>query len=322
MVTISDVAHYCKVNESTVSRVLHGSKKISTRTTARVLQAVSELGYTPIRKSKVRRHSDEIILVMPNPSLYTLGTTVKDITLTLHEVDYDIRIVNLHHHREITPEIATTLCRKNAAGIILYGCTVPEEAAAVFYEQHMPAIVQQGRTSNLVSISVNNYNGMRDAVNYVISRGYKKIGFVGWKPPDFNIKERTDSFHMVMQEAGLDDSMQFFENLNIEGGYLAMEKMLDQYSPDAIVFSADILAYGGIKYANEHGIRYPEDIGLMGFDDAYLSEVLGLTTMYQLLEEKVKQVVENLLVMIEHKSVSPAKEILLTPRLVIRDSLR
>ncbi len=322
MVTISDVARYCGVSESTVSRVLHGSKRISTHTTDRVLSAVQELGYTPIRKARSKMRNDEIILVMPNPSLYTLGTTVKDITITLRQVEYDIRIVNLHHERTITPEIARTLCRKNASGIILYGCIVPEDAAAVFYELNTPVVVQQGHTSHLVSICVNNYNGMRESVSYVLSRGYTKIGFVGWDLTDFNIRERTDSFQNVMDGAGLDASMRCYRQLNIKGGYEATKCLVSEFSPEAIVFSADVMAYGGIQYLNEHNIRYPDDIGIIGFDDAYLSEVLELTTMYQLLEENVRLVIEHLLAMIEDGTVFDAKEVLLTPKLVVRKSLR
>ena len=258
---------------------------------------------------------------MPNTSLYTLGSTVREMSLALYEMKFDIRIVNLHQIRKITPQIAKELCRKNTAGIILYGCIVPEDAAAVFYENNVPAVVQQGSTGHLVSVCVNNYNGMRDAVSYVISQGYKKVGFIGWEPVDFNIKARTDSFRNVMDETGLDASMTCYEQLNIDGGYLAMKQMVENYSPDAVVLSADIMAYGGIKYLHEKGIRYPEDLGIIGFDDAYLSQVLELTSMYQLLDENARLVIENLLWMIENKTVSPAKEILLTPKLIVRKSL-
>ena len=322
MITISDVAKECGVSVSTVSRVMNGNDKISRKTTEEVLQTIKRLGYTPLRKKRIKAISDEITLVMPNTSLYTLGTTVKDISLTLYEMDYDIRIVNLHHEREITPEIANELCKKNTAGIILYGCIVPEESAKVFFRENVPALVQQGDTSSLVAVCVNNYNGMRDAVNYVLSRDYKKIGFIGWNPVDFNIRARTDSFRNVMEIAGLNPSMTCFNSLNIEGGYAAMKEMLTVHSPEVIVFSADIMAYGGIQYLQEQGIAYPDDIGIIGFDDAYLSKVLGLTSMYQLLDENARLVIENLLWMIENKTVSPAKEILLTPKLVVRKSLR
>ncbi len=180
MTTISDVARHCGVNVSTVSRVLNGNTKISEKTARKVLQAVEELGYTPLRTRKDSKKSDEITLVMPNPSLYTLGSTVREMSLTLDEMDYDIRIVNLHHRRQIDVRTARELCMKNTAGIILYGCIVPEDAAEVFYKMNTPVVVQQGQTSHLVSVCVNNYNGMRDAVNYVLSRDYRSVGFIGW----------------------------------------------------------------------------------------------------------------------------------------------
>lgn len=322
MITISDVARHCGVNESTVSRVMNGSRKISQTTSRRVLQAVEELGYTPLRRHKNRRTSDEIILAIPNTSLYTLGSTVREMAFTLDEMDYDIRIVNLHRKRDITPETARELCRRNTAGIILYGCIVPREAAQVFYKRGVPTVVQQGSTGHLVSVCVNNYNGMRDAAAYVLSRGYERVGFVGWEPSDFNIKARLDSFRNVMDEAGLDGGITGFDTLNIEGGFTATGDLLEKYTVDAIIYAADIMAYGGIKFLKDEGIDYPDDIGLMGFDDAYMSEVLGLSTMYQLLDENADLVIENLLDMIANQTVAPAKEILLTPKLAVRRSLR
>ena len=322
MVTISDVARHCGVNESTVSRVLNGSAKISRETAERVRSAVEELGYAPIRKRRTKRKSEEIALVMPNPTLYTLGSTVREMAVTMGEMEYDIRIVNSHHRREIDPETARALCRKNTAGIILYGCIVPENAAKVFYEENVPAIVQQGHTSHLVSVCVNNYNGMRDAAAYVLSRGYENVGFIGWDPSDFNVKTRLDSFRNVVEEAGLDAGRTAFGSLDMDGGYAAAADLLENHDVDAIVFAADIMAYGGIKYLKEEGLEYPRDIGLIGFDDADMTEFLGLTTMYQLLDENADLVIENLLWMIENDTVSPAKEILLTPKLVVRDSLR
>ncbi len=322
MITITDVANHCGVSISTVSRVLNGNPRISRERTEQVLKAVKELGYTPIRKTRKTKRNDEIILVMPNPSLYTLGTTIKDITITLQQVDYDIRIVNLHFERLITKDIASDLCDKNAAGIIIYGCSVPLDAAKVFYERNVPTVVQQGHTSNLVSICVNNYSGMRDSLSYVLSRGYKRVGFVGWEKTDFNIQERVDSFKNMLTSADLEPDMISLRRLNIEGGYDAMKEMMNTYEPEAVVFSADIMAYGGLKYLREQGLRMKDDVGIIGFDDAYLSEVIGLTTMYQLLEENVNLVIENLMAMIEQDTVFEAKEVQLTPRLVVRNSLR
>ena len=322
MITLSDVARHCGVSESTVSRVMNGGRKISKTTSQRVLQAVEELGYTPLRKHKNRRASDEIALAIPNTSLYTLGSTVREMALTLEEMEYDIRIVNLRRKREITAETARELCRKNTAGIILYGCIVPKEAAQVFYRRNVPTVVQQGHTGHLVSVCVNNYNGMRDAAAYVLSRGYKQIGFVGWEPSDFNIKARLDSFRNTIEEAGLKSSLTGFGALNIDGGYAATAELLEKYALDAVIYAADIMAYGGIRFLRQEGIDYPRDIGIMGFDDAYMSEVLGLSSMYQLLDENADLVIENLLDMIAGQSVSSAKEILLTPKLVVRRSLR
>ncbi|MDC7222075.1 MAG: LacI family DNA-binding transcriptional regulator [Spirochaetales bacterium] len=323
MVTISDVASYCGVNESTVSRVLNNSSKISRETTERVKEAVKILGYKPVRKRIKKKAPRNITFVIPNTALYTLGGTLKEFSATLHDTDYEIHIFNLHQRRDVDVELAELLCKKDTAGLILYGCIIPEDAAKVFYANNMPVVAEQSHTSHLVSYCVNNYNGIRDAVNYVVSRGYRRIGFIGWKPEDFNIRERYNSYKNVMEEHDLERDMIYFgPQLDMMGGYEATDHLWEMYKPEVLVFAADILAYGGIKYLKEQGISYPNDIGLIGFDDAYPSELLGLTSMYQLLDENAHLVMESLMDMIKNKTVHPAKEVLLTPKLIRRDSLK
>lgn len=319
-ITINDVARECGVNVSTVSRVLNNDARISATTRTLVQNKIKELGYKPLRKK--RQGTQEIILAIPNIGIYTLGNTLNYMSIKLHEKNYDIRIVNLNQQRDITPDIAKMLCKKDPSGIIMYGCYVPEESANIFYQMKIPTVVRHGRTQHLISVSVSNYNGMQDATNYVISRGYKKIGFVGWNPIDHNCKIRLDSFVNALDDVNLDGSMTAFKSLDITGGYDATKALMEAHKPEAIVYSADIMAYGGIEYLRLQGLSYPNDIGLIGFDDAPLSKVIGLTSMYELIEETASLIMENLLTMIERKEFLPPKEILLTPKLIIRDSLK
>lgn len=319
-VTIKDVAKECGVNVSTVSRVINNDNRISEATTIMVNEKIKEMGYTPLRKKK--KSTKEIILAIPNIRIYTLGNTINYLATMFNENNYDIRLVDLENERNITTDIAQMLCNKKSAGIILYGCYVPHESANVFYQNKIPTVVRHGKTQDLISISVNNYNGIQDACSYVISRGYSKIGFIGWHPTDHNIKSRHNSFINFMKDAGLDSSIIEFGTLDINGGYNATKNIIQKHNPKAIVYSADIQAFGGIQYLRENNLSYPGDIGLIGFDDAPLSKVFGLTSMCELIEETAQLVMENLFTMINEEKFLPPREILLTPKLMVRDSLK
>lgn len=319
-ITIKDVAKACGVNVSTVSRVINNDTRISQETARKVKKAVEELGYKPLRKKSVP--NKEIILAIPNTGIYTIGATLDYLSKHLKEKDYDIRIVNLRFDRQITTTIAEDLCKKNPSGIILYGCYVPEAAAKVFYKHNIPTIVRHGETQHLISVCVNNYNGIQEAVKYVISRGYKKVGFIGWQPTDHNTHTRHVSFTNALTDAGLNSDIMVNKTLDVAGGYESTKEMIEKYQPEVIVYAADILAYGGIQYLREENMTYPDDIGLIGFDDSIPSAALGLTTMYELIEETAELVMDNLLEMINQKKFLPPREILLTPKLIIRDSLK
>ena len=319
-ITINDVAEACGVNVSTVSRVINDDPRISEETKQKVQVAIDALGYKPLRKRQ--NGNKEILLAIPNTSIYTIGATLDYLSKNLNEKDYDIRIVNLKHERTITPAIAEKLCKKAPSGIILYGCYVPKSAADVFYKYNVPTIVRHGETQHLISVCVNNYNGIQEAVRFVIAQGYKKIGFIGWEPVDHNTRTRYNSFVNALSDAGLDSSMVINHTLDIQGGYQSTKEMLERHKPEAIIYGADILAYGAIQYFREENITYPEDIGIIGFDDSIPSAALGLTTMYELIEETAELVMDNLLMMIQQKKLLPPREILLTPKLIIRDSIK
>jgi len=319
-ITINDVAKACGVNVSTVSRVLNNDSRISTETVEKVNKAVQELGYKPLRRRK--KSSQEIILAIPNTGIYTIGATLDFLSNRLKEKDFDIRIMNLKRTRDITVQIAESICTKNPAGVILYGCYVSKEAAKVFEKHKIPAIVRHGETQHMISVCVNNYNGIQEAMKFAIGRGYKKFGFVGWNPSDHNVHTRQNSFLNALRDADIDDYHIVGYELNGIGGYKSTQELLQTFNPDIIIYAADILAYGGIEYLNEKGISYPDDIGIIGFDDSIPSAALGLTTMDELLEETAELVMDNLLSMIENKSFPPPREVLLTPRLVVRRSTK
>ena len=321
--TIKDVAERAGVSIASVSRMMNDSNNIAAETAKAIQEAIDELGYKPIRKKKIKRNRDrQIGFVMPDTALYTFGSTIRDITSILLEEDYDLRIINLDHVRKITAIHVEMLLNKRLSGVIFYGCYIDKNVANLLNEADLPAVVFQGSSPHLVSVSVNNYNGITNAVQYMISRGYKKIAFVGWKHTDFNVKARLDAFKNTMVENKLDSSLIFLDDLNRRGGNRATAEAWETSRPEAIMYAADILAYGGYRYFKENGIVIPDDVGIMGFDDAYLSEVIGLTTMYQLLDAKLRIVMEHLLRMINEKKPAQPEEVLITPRLIVRTSLK
>jgi LacI family transcriptional regulator len=128
---------------------------------------------------------------------------------------------------------------------------------------------------------------------------------------------------MEKANLGFQADMTAFSALSVEGGYEATARLFEEAAPDGIFYACDSMAYGGYRYFLEQEIRIPADLGIVGFDDLEFSSVLGLTTMKQYIQNKVKIAVSYLLDRLSGNIETPSnEEISITPKLVIRSSTK
>jgi LacI family transcriptional regulator len=214
---------------------------------------------------------------------------------------------------------------KKIDALIISSATIDEESVEYFRSLDIPVVLLQSRCPQEKSISTNNYQGALDAVNFMITRGYKKIGFIGWEPEDDHLVDRFHGYKNAIEKAnlGFHSDLTAFSSLSVEGGYEATARLFEHAAPDGIFYACDSMAYGGYRYFLEKDIRIPADIGIVGFDDLEFSSVLGLTTMKQYIHNKVKLAIAYLLDRLTGNIESPSnEEISITPKLVFRNSTK
>lgn len=280
-ITIYTVAKRAGVSISTVSRVLQGSSAASEQTRDRVLKAVDELGYLPLRGRSSLQRTESHGLVMPAVGgpyysellagyQYVAGQYGLSVTLVTAEA-------KPNHAIEQVVELAARV-----DGMAITHLTVPDEVVT-FVASRVP-VVLTGRqpVAGCDSIGVENEDPTREIVRHLIAHGARRPRFVGISGTR-DVRHRYAGYLEAVVEEGLDVPMAAYKVPAIEvfGQQVADEVLADDTGCDALVCANDELALSVMKALSRRGLRCPEDILITGFDDIMLARytVPGLTTV-------------------------------------------
>jgi len=326
-VTMEQIAQSAGVSVATVSRVLNNPPQVQQQTRAAVYSAMKKLNYTPHTLHPHTVDGTQIIgFFAPNFTLDSVNELIRATEAATESSPYDILLVSMRGQRDLGAFITknSPILRK-IDGAIIFSSDVSDEAIAFMDGAGVPMVLLQTRSNRVRSLSNNNFLGGSDAAGHLLDCGYRKIGFVGWNPADDHIIDRLAGWRSRMSRSGapIDESLIARGDLTPAGGYEATKTVLSAGKPDAIFFASDVLALGGMRYLRHHGLRIPDDIGVMGFDDLRVAEPLGLTTMRQFFSTKAKMAIDYLIKRIsgEIRENRP-EEIQISPGLVVRETTR
>lgn len=340
MPTIRDIAKKANVSPATVSRVLNLDKTLSVadKTKQRIFEVAEELNYKPTKKNKVRQ-SDKTFGVV---SLYPKNKELTDpyflsIRMGIERrcKDHNIKVKMVYNELEIEAKTGSdyrkTLSKKD--GLILMGRFEESEVDEFAKINSNICIVDSDpKISKYDTVVIDFPKGTRNVIDCFIEAGHKDIGLLGarnwfgWmKEPQFVIDERVSTFHeyMVFLDLYNEDFVRIGE-FDSESGYQMMNDMLSQDKyPSAIFASSDMIAIGAMKAIHEKGLRIPEDISIIGFDDIpmtdYLTPALTTTKIYS--EFMGKKAVDLLLDRIVDERSIPLK-MLVPTEMVVKGSTR
>nr|HPG00515.1 substrate-binding domain-containing protein [Kiritimatiellia bacterium] len=172
------------------------------------------------------------------------------------------------------------------------------------------------------TVAINNVVGGRRAVEHLLSLGHRRIGFVGGSLRSPSFRERLDGYREALSEAGIPADESLVQLGESHGGHDSMMRLLDLPEPPTAVFACnDLNAVRALKAARQRGLRVPEDVSLIGYDDASCAVETWphLTTMRVDAEEMGRLAVRRLVARINGQK-GPAEENILVSRLVTRDS--
>lgn len=324
--TLTDIAERAGVSRSLASLAIRGEAGVREKTKERIFAAAAELNYLPNLFARSLASAD---------SGY-LGVVVGQITNPLHaEIakiasvvakgqDYGVLLSIDAETDEAAEEAINTLIAHRVSGVLLIGA--PFEKKAIARVATWIPVVYIGRLLKVVavdSVTTDDVTGGQLAVDHLVGLGHRRIAHIdGGASP--GAERRRDGYRLAMERHGLAGEIRVIEGAySIDAGAKAGREILADRSrlPSAVFASNDMTATGLINEAIKHGLRVPDDLSVIGYDDVTLAgtETLSLSTIHQpardLAETGVKALVERL-----QTPDAPIRKILVPPRLVARRS--
>lgn len=327
--TLADVAQEAGVSRQTVSNVLHAPHKVKPATRRRVEQAIDMLDYHPNRSAQALQSSSSRMIgyrIEPQSS----GTLAGVHDRFLHALADAGRTAD-HHlllytaaDRRAETDSAIRLFRSGAAdAFVLYDITVDDPRPLVLHEQGIPFVAFGHDDSGAAAyrwVDVDNVAGTSAAVDHLIGRGHRRIGFVGW-PEGSNVGDRrARGWRGSVERHGLAALCRGLDVRGPDSVRAAIEMtfaLLDRPEPPtAIVAATDTLAAGVARAALHRSLEIGRDLAIVGFDDTPTAALLELSSVRQPIEDVGRHVIAALLA----PDAAPPPTMLLPPQLIIRSS--
>lgn len=289
-----DVARLAGVSRATVSYVLNGQTEgrvpISEETRQRVLEAIEELGYEPDARAQALRsgNTNTIALIIPdlrNPHFSEYATGIEE---AARAAGYHLLLSSTTMNNEYAGEIFKDLARRRFDGLILASSFILEsnEAQATLEQvrkRGLP-IIEMSENYGVDSISAEYRDATREVMSYLFSLGHRRIGFINGVGGHELGQDRLEPYKESLREANLPIDTQLIADCGptIDDGYQAAKSLLQLPArPTAIVSINDLLAIGALRAAEDLGLRVPNDLSLVGFDDIAMAKYIvpRLTTV-------------------------------------------
>lgn len=329
-VTIEEVAAAAGVSRSTVSRVVNGASAVSPEALEAVTRAIAELNYVPNRaaRSLASRQTHAIALVVPEDTTRFFGdpffaAIVSGINARLSKSDY---VLNLFIANDDPGDKTTSYVRSGAVdGAII----VSHHTSDTFIDRIANAVpvVYGGRPvrerERDYYVDVDNVRGGHDATTYLIERGHRNIATITGPLTMPAGVDRLQGYRDALQAWELPEGMVVDGNFTADGAADAMRRILEsgQELPDAIFVASDLMARGALSVLANAGLRVPEDVAIMGFDDSPVATSVtpALTTMRQPSFAQGERMATVLLDLLAGRH--PRHVTILETELVVRDSV-
>ncbi len=340
-VTIHDVAKRAQVSPSTVSLVLNGKHdRMRADTCARVMQAVAELGYSANQMARGLKTGfvPTIGLVVPTVANPFWGEFARCVEHAAMAKNYQVLLCNAERIPEREQRYVESMLERGIRGVILGSSPFSLKHLSGVTKRGLQVVafdqlVEGGAGIRLDSVRVDNVLGSRLAVAHLLQQGHRRISFVSGSVSSASRRDRLEGYRRTLQEAGIEPvpELIWMENITAgeaeeeatEIGRMAAITLLRRPDrPTAFFAINDMTAVGIYAGIRELGLRIPEDISVVGFDDIHLCRIMNppISTVRQPLEELMHAAVNLLISRMEGKNQEPAVNLTLTPQLILRGS--
>jgi LacI family transcriptional regulator len=333
-VTMRDVARLANVSQSTVSRVLNGAEgriPIGDETRQRVLEAVESLGYQPnLHAGSLRSQKTRMIAIMiadlSNPFYHPMVRAAQDIA-AIHR--YDVMIANSDHVLENEQHFVDSVIRRPVDGVIMVPIHLRDEDLDNFMRRTGAVLSVLGQHVRHPDVDV--VYGTDDLTTYEVIKwlhqvkGHVQIGFIGVRGNISAAARRFAAYTSALKDVGLRAASSHIQlgDWSPDSGYACMQTILDGARPPTAVFVCnDLMAIGAMEAVQQRGLRIPEDIAIVGFDDIPAASWIRprLTTIAQFPTEMGRQLATMLFDRLEGNFSDPGRRVEVPCRLIERES--
>lgn len=334
MYTIKDVAKLAGVSTSTVSRALSGNIPVSKETKDKVMRAVEELNYKPnlIAKGLKEGKSNVIGLIIPDIQNPIFPSIVRGVEDAARINGFNVVLINTDENIDNEVRAVNMLKKRWVDGFIFATATSAKNSQHIYQliKENIPVVLMiRNIGKDFNSVVTNNFESSYKAVSYMINRGLKKIGILNGDL-DLNLyMERFKGYKKALADNGIELIEDICFNSSTSG--LSSYELLKDYfhnsknnrQIDGIFATNDYKAIEAIRAIKDSGLKVPEDVSVMGFDDVKVSSFIDpqLTTVSQPFYEIGEKSVKQLLHLIDTKDFKNIKTEILDSKLKIRKSI-
>ncbi len=322
---IQELARIAGVHPSTVSRALNGSKLIKEETRREICDLAAKHGYIPddVAKSLSQGKTSALGILVPEISNSFYAQIVDAIEGVMTPKGYSIILAGTRFDPETELQAIRTMASKRVDGLVVCAPSEEGEAQLEKLSSRIPVILcDTYKESSLDRVYVDEEKGMQQGLSYLLSKGHTAIGCIS----DRHTGRRMNLFARMLKENGIGMQEEHFfrgTDSGVESGYKGLCTMLEKGSlPGAIFAARDNIAVGILRAAAEHGIRIPEELSILGYDDIPISDYLHkkLTTIRQPAARIGQETAAILLRRLADSKRQEAVSVGLVPELVARES--
>ncbi len=320
--TIYDVSQLANVSIATVSRVLNTPDRVSEKTRMRVISAIDALDFVPKSEAvaRARRDFGRIGILTATSTYDSFIDRLRGLFVALSEHAYEPIIYDVTTNAQRDSYLTSLPSGRLLDGLIIIDLFLSDSAQERLLKYDLPTVnviptAKMRADNHLSTIVHDDSEGGRIAATHLLAKGYRRLGYLGdrgrLESLDTYYDEKLDSYRQTLARNGiaLPDELVYSGSSSLapsssDGMQPAremMHKLLDlPQPPDAVFAGNDALAIGALHAIRERGLRVPQDIGVIGFDNIAVAKHIGLTTIDQKLKESGRLAAELILKQMKH----------------------
>lgn len=327
MMKMRDVAKRANVSPATVSRVLRQPDLVSKETKEKVMRVINELNYKPhmIASQFRTRETKTILVVVPDITRPFFSEVLRGIEHTALQNGYQVILGDTENQVEREREYIELLYRKQADGAVLLTARMDRDSLEELSSQFPIVLACEYMDGlDIPTVSIDNISSARKITEHLINVGHRKIAHICGPMDIILSRDRLRGYKQAMMGHDLliDPSWVQEGDDGLDSGYNQMVKLLAlEDRPTAVFVFNDEMALGSIKAVKDHGLRVPEDIAIVGFDNLRMASLFTpyMTTIDQPKYEIGQKATDLLLTLLKGGSID-RKKFVMKDELIIRES--